>query len=431
MTPYKRTIKYLFSLEGLGIRPGLERMTALLSALGDPHLSYPAVHVAGTNGKGSTSAILSSILAEAGFRTGLYTSPHLVRLNERIRISGRPVSDNAVVEAAKAVKRASRRVERSAGQPTFFEFTTAMAFLLFRERKVGVAVIETGMGGRLDATNVITPLVSIITNIGIDHTEHLGATLKEIASEKAGIIKRGVPVITGEEGKAPIRVIRTASRRMRAPLYRLGADFSFRPKGAGVSPPFDFIGIDSRLPGLTTNLIGRHQLKNASLAVTAAEVLGRIGFVIPEKALRRGLRRVVWPGRLEVVRRKPLVIIDSAHNPDGAAVLKEALLNLRYKRLILVIGMMADKDISGVFSRLVPLSSLVILTSARTTRAASPALLMQKLSGYGVKKAASQGVAGAVDLALKEAGPDDCVCVAGSVYVAGEARERLLKKRRP
>jgi len=429
MPSYDRTIKYLFSLESLGFRPGLKRIRALLRELGDPHLSYRTVHVAGTNGKGSTSAMIEAVLTEAGYRTGLYTSPHLERFNERIRISRKLITDTEVVEVADAVRRASGKVKKSAGAPTFFEFTTAMALLYFKVKGVQIAVIETGMGGRLDATNVIRPLLSVITNIGLDHSEHLGDTLVEVAGEKAGIIKRATPVVTGEEGSGPLEVIKKASGRMGAGLYILGHDFSFRAGRGGISAPFDYQGVNSSIKGLRLNLPGAHQMKNAALALTAAYLLRDNGFFIPDGAVRAGLKKVLWPGRLEIVMKRPLVILDGAHNPDGAAALKEALRRLRFRRLILVLGIMADKDIGGILRELSPLASLIILTRARTKRAAGTRLLKEKSPACGARRISARTVPGALRAALGEAGPGDCVTVTGSLYVVGEARRHIFRNR--
>ena len=427
MPSYDRTIKYLFSLESLGFRPGLKRIRALLRELGDPHLSYRTVHVAGTNGKGSTSAMIEAVLTEAGYRTGLYTSPHLERFNERIRISRKLITDTEVVEVADAVRRASGKVKKSAGAPTFFEFTTAMALLYFKVKGVQIAVIETGMGGRLDATNVIRPLLSVITNIGLDHSEHLGDTLVEVAGEKAGIIKRATPVVTGEEGSGPLEVIKKASGRMGAGLYILGHDFSFRAGRGGISAPFDYQGVNSSIKGLRLNLPGAHQMKNAALALTAAYLLRDNGFFIPDGAVRAGLKKVLWPGRLEIVMKRPLVILDGAHNPDGAAALKEALRRLRFRRLILVLGIMADKDIGGILKPLAPIADVVIFTAPATPRAAPARLLLEMLKPYSKPALVEDTVALACKKALSLAKPKDAVCITGSFFTIGEAKKCLAK----
>ncbi len=326
----KDTLEYLYSLQSSGIKPGLRRVEALLKALDDPQKKFPSIHIAGTNGKGSTAAMTEAALIKAGFRTGLYTSPHLVRFNERIRISGRPVSDRVVAGAASAVREALRSLKGEEARPSFFEFTTAMAFLLFRDKKVDIAVIETGMGGRWDATNTAAPLVTIITNIEKEHTQYLGTTLAEIASEKAGIIKPGVPAVTAEEKPAALKAIKAAARKARSPLYILGRDFSTADGGGG---RLSYTGMGRSLPGLRLGLRGPFQRRNAACALAALEIFASAGFAIPDRAIRAGFGKTDWPGRVEVLSRRPLVLLDSAHNPSGAASLAGALREFRFKRL--------------------------------------------------------------------------------------------------
>ncbi|MEE9613399.1 MAG: folylpolyglutamate synthase/dihydrofolate synthase family protein [Thermodesulfobacteriota bacterium] len=430
MPSYRETIRYIYGLEALGIKPGLERIEALLSAMGSPEAAYPSILVGGTNGKGSTAAMMEAVLREAGFKTGLYTSPHLVRFNERIRVDGEEVANREVVRAAASVRMALGSI-KSGGimPPSFFEFTTAMAFERFREKKVDAAVLEVGMGGRWDATNVVTPLVSVITNVAMDHTRHLGSSLKDIAREKAGIIKEGVPVVSaveGGEGADALKSIEGISRERGAPLYLMGREFGV----SASSPPsggFDYRG-QLRLNGLSLNLAGPHQLKNAACALKTIELLRERGFDIPEGAVRRGLGRTVWPGRFEVAGRRPTVILDSAHNPAAALALKETLEGLGFKRLILVLGVMADKDIAGITGTLSPLASTVVLTSPGIERAAGTGTLKQELRDYPGRVVTRKRVSGAVRAALAEAGRNGTVCVTGSVFTVGEAR-RYMERR--
>ncbi|MDP2690743.1 MAG: Mur ligase family protein, partial [Deltaproteobacteria bacterium] len=306
----KDTLEYLYSLQSSGIKPGLRRVKALLKALHYPQKNFPSIHIAGTNGKGSTAAMMEAALIKAGFRTGLYTSPHLVRFNERIRISGRPVSDRAVAGAAAAVREALRSLKGEEARPSFFEFTTAMAFLLFRDKKVDIAVIETGMGGRWDATNTVAPLVTVITNIGKEHTEYLGATIAEIASEKAGIIKPGVPAVTAEEKPAALKAIKAAAGKARSPLYILGRDFSVTADEKG---PVSYTGMGKSLSGLRLGLLGPFQRRNAACALAALEIIADAGFATPDRAIRAGFGKPDWPGRVEVLSPpgRPLVLLDS------------------------------------------------------------------------------------------------------------------------
>lgn len=423
MASSKGVIEFLYSLEKHGIKPGLERIRALLDTLGNPQNSFRSMHVAGTNGKGSVCAMAASVLNEAGYKTGLYTSPHLLRFNERITVSGRQITHRELVEAASVTRAASRKA--GLGDMTFFEFTTAMAFVHFREKKAEFAVIETGMGGRLDATNLAIPMVSIITNIDLDHTAWLGRTIKEIAFEKAGIIKPGAPVVTGVEQKQALSVIRAKAKEAASPVYLMGRDFHASRGEKGL---IAYSGISGGLEGLKIGLPGAHQAKNAAVALAALEVLRAGGLDISERAVRAGMRKTRWPGRFEILSKKPLVILDGAHNPAGARALEEALEGVKKKRLILVIGMMADKEMGGILKELVPSSSLVIATAPQGERAARPDEVMELAAKYKKPVFAAPTVKDACKRALFEAAPGDCVCVSGSLFTVGEARDFLLKR---
>lgn len=427
MSSSSEILRYICGLERTGIRPGLGRIKKFLSVIENPQRSYPAVHVAGTNGKGSTSAMLASILTEAGYSVGLYTSPHLARFNERIRINGADISDKDLARIAARLK-GVEPLKGAADGPglSFFEFTTAIAFEYFREKKIDVVVIEAGMGGRLDATNVLRPLVSIITNVDFDHMDFLGGNLAAIAREKAGIIKPAAAVVTAEVKPEALAVIKAAALKKKVLLYQLGTDFAYKAgKDKNGLPFFDYTGIHAGLTDLGLSLRGPHQLKNGSCALAAVEILRRSGFKISAGAVRRGLRKAFWPARLEVACKRPLVIIDSAHNPAGAAVLKTALRGFRYKRLILVLGIMKDKDIDGFFKAIIPLADCIVLTAPKTTRAMSPEGLFKRLKSQDKLVLIRKNVKAALKAALKDAGPLDAVCVAGSIFTAGEARKAL------
>lgn len=415
------SLGFLYGLTKHGIRPGLRRIKEIVSLLGDPQASFPIVHVAGTNGKGSTSAIIASVLKEAGFRTGLYTSPHLEKFNERIQVSGKTITGPEMIRAIKAVKSASGKMT-GASPLTFFEFTTAMAFLHFRLKRVDIAVIETGMGGRFDATNVVTPEVSVITNIGMDHTRFLGVNLKEIAFEKAGIIKPGKPVVSGEDKKGPLSVIKRAAREMSSPLYEIGADFS----AAGTPGSFDYNGIRGSIEKLKLGLFGPHQIRNAACALAAIDVLKGKGFDIPLKAVRAGLSKASWPGRFEVLSRKPFVVLDGAHNPAGARALAIALEGLKVKP-VLVLGVMADKDIDGVLKEILPSCRMVVATSPQNERSESPLALFKKVERYGKEAVVKESVKDALKEAIQRAGPEGAVCVTGSLFTVAEARGYLRR----
>ncbi|MBI5885939.1 MAG: bifunctional folylpolyglutamate synthase/dihydrofolate synthase [Deltaproteobacteria bacterium] len=423
MSTSKEILKYLYGLERGGIKPGLERIERLVEALGNPQLAYPCVHVGGTNGKGSTAAMTASILMKAGYRVGLYTSPHLVRFSERIRINNREISNAALVKIATRVRKAARSVPASTGSVSFFEFTTAMAFEYFRQERVDIAVIEVGMGGRWDATNVVRPLVSVITTVDIDHTAYLGKSLAKIAVEKAGIIKKGVPVVCGESKAQAVGIIAKAANAAGAPLYRLGTEFDMTDGAAGLS----YRGINGRIDRLKLGLVGGHQKRNAACALAAVELLKEAGWRIPLKAIRDGLRGVSWPGRVEVLGCRPLVIIDSAHNPAGAATLSASLALFRYKKLFLVLGIMADKDIDGIMSALAPLAHTVIVCVPVCDRAASLDVMRDRAASYGKEVITAASVTAACKAALEAASAADAVCVTGSIFTVGEARSYLLR----
>ena len=446
--PYNYAFKYLYSLEKYGIRLGFERIKTLLKYLGNPQDKLNIIHVAGTNGKGSTAAITASILIKAGYKVGLYTSPHLVRFNERIRIDGKEIPDKNIAELVE-------RIRDSEQNYTFFEFTTAMAFLYFAEEKVDFAVMEVGLGGRLDATNVGRPLVSIITNIAKDHEAVLGNSIKDIAFEKGGIIKRDGILISAETKPAALGILRNECRKKGAVLYRLNKDFfienplvpilkweanqssTLKKKG---EMGFTFRGRRWFYQDVTLNLLGRHQYLNAACALAALEILEEKGFCISESAVRKGLHGVSWNGRLECISKKPLIILDCAHNPAGAAVLRDALLDLRMKnknnksKIILVLGVMADKDIKGILSILVPIADMVILTCPQLERAASLDLLYKHVPAYSKLEKAGrykdrvrliEGVKDACLYAMAEAAADDMICITGSVFTVGEAKKAL------
>lgn len=419
-------LSYLESLSRHGIRPGLERMVFLLDRLGHPEKVLRVVHVAGTNGKGSTAAILASVLTAAGYRVGLYTSPHLHSPNERLSIGGRLLP---LFRFARYVGRVARAaagcVRLGLEQPTEFEVVTAAMYLAFAGQGVDVLVQETGLGGRLDATNVVPPpLVSIIAPIGLDHTDHLGRTLAEVAREKAGIIKPGSAVVSAPQPAAAAAEIESAARRHGCTLIRVGRDVAVRAGPLTLEGgEFDYRGLAVAYEGLHVALSGRHQLTNAACALATIELLNRGGFRVGEEAVRAGLRSVRWPGRLEVLCRDPLILADGAHNPAGAQALRAAIRELLPgHRLILVMGVMRDKDARGMLAELAPLASLVVATSPGTPRALEPLALSLLAGEHGVKTVVEPDPRAALDLARAQAGPGGAVCVTGSLYLVGQVR---------
>ncbi|NVM20334.1 MAG: bifunctional folylpolyglutamate synthase/dihydrofolate synthase [Desulfobacterales bacterium] len=409
----------LYRLRRFGIKFGLETISRLAKGLGNPHGRYKCIHVAGTNGKGSIGAFLSSVLVQAGYKVGLYTSPHLIRFNERIQVKGVPISDKDVVQAAEAVQRIYAQGE----PPTFFECATAMAFHHFARQKVDWAILETGMGGRYDATNVVKPEAGVISNISIEHTEYLGNTLAKIAAEKAGIIKEGVGVVTGVRQKSALRVIEQAAAEKGVPLRRLGKQIKIRKDGDG---SFTYMGPKFRWPNVKVGLIGDHQITNAALALGALELLAEKGLRLADEAVYAGLAAARWPGRLEVVSEDPMIILDGAHNPSAARTLKKFLENgMASRRLTLVLGILNDKAWKQMLRELLPAADRVILTRPEYERAADPDVLASFAGSIKESVVVAPRVPDAVSLAMENAADGDAVCISGSLYTVGEAKAYL------
>jgi dihydrofolate synthase/folylpolyglutamate synthase len=442
---YAETLSYLFNLQRFGIKLGLANITALLKHLGDPHAGLPSVHIAGSNGKGSTAAFLTSVLRQAGFRVGLYTSPHLVDFSERIQVDGVPIPTARVVHFTERIRETVEKMTkdgelwRSSGPQfppagfdpqkntiTFFEFTTAMAFLHFRESKVDVAVLETGMGGRLDATNVIDPLLCLITSISLEHQQYLGKTLIQIAQEKAGIIKPKRPLFTSARQPRVLALLRQRCQELHSPFYAWGKDFAAKELGPQL---IHFRGRSHQWSELRLGLAGSHQVINASLASAGVEALMESGFAVQEEHLRKGLAGTKWPGRLELIGEHPRILLDGAHNPAATRVLRKALQDgFPRHRLILVLGIMADKDIPRMMADIVPLANLLILTRPRMDRAASLGVLGAQASPFQKPTVEVAEVDQALSRALAEAEDEDLILVTGSLFTVGEARSYLGSK---
>jgi len=383
----------------------LDRMRRLAADQGHAERTFRTLHIAGTKGKGSVATMAEAILRRAGYRTGLYTSPHLVDLRERIRIDGEDVSEPDFLWAMNRMERTLRRL-----RPTYFEIMTEAAFLIFAKNKVDYAVIEVGLGGRLDATNVVSPAACAITRIDYDHMDKLGHTLGAIAREKAGIIKPGVPVVTGAQRPSALRVIRRAARPLVPQVWR--------PVQAGTVLKFNVTGVLGKVYRCELPVLGAHQAQNAAIAIGLVEASG--AEVTPVE-VREALRHVRLPGRVEVVRRRPWVIVDTAHNPVSVRALRQAIGPLRRRRTVLVFGASADKDWRGMLRELGPVD-FTIFTRARSPRAAAPSELVRSRRGPAVRV---ERVDEAFALARALAGPRDAVVVTGSFYVAGEALASL------
>ena len=405
-------------LNGLNIdvmRFGLDAITDALSRLGNPQNDYPAILIAGTNGKGSTSAMTASILTRAGYRTGLYTSPHLLDIRERVVIGGKliPLARfNRIIGDIRDVIRKPL---------TYFEILTAAAFVYFREQKVDVAVLEVGLGGRLDATNVCDPLVSVITNISLEHTAWLGKTLDAIAREKAGIIKKNGVCITAAAQRKVRDVFASVCESQKSDLYCLGRDIRIRRQSDG---QVSYIGLFRSIDGLNIGLPGDHQRFNAALAIAAVEIAARKGLPVDDEAIRQGLCEIRWAARGEVLMDAPVFLLDGAHNPAGIQTLCRSLKNdFSYRRLILIFASLSDKNYSRMLRQLAPLADRIYLPRLGTQRAVPPERLARELRRMNIAALETQTVHEALQKALATAKKQDMICAAGSIYLAGEIKQ--------
>ncbi|MCX5842513.1 MAG: bifunctional folylpolyglutamate synthase/dihydrofolate synthase [Deltaproteobacteria bacterium] len=409
-------LERIYGLKSVDIRLGLDPVSRLLDRLHNPYNSYETILIGGTNGKGSIAAMVASILACGGFRVGLYTSPHLIDIRERIKVNQRMIALDEMMELIEEVQ------ERMTESVTYFEFLTAVAFLYFCRKGVDIAVVEVGMGGRLDATNVVTPLVSAISNISFDHEEHLGRSLGNIAREKGGIIKDGGVCITAVTQKSVIRVLEDICRERGAALFKVGGKIKVKELGNGF---FSYKGIKKRYERLMCPLKGRHQIENAAVALGVIEAAAMKGFSVNDDAVFAGIRDVQWPGRLEILQQAPMVVVDGAHNAAGVSALAKALKNeFSYTRLILIFGVLNDKDYRSMLKKLVPLADRLIITKPDTVRAMPPqeiAAVVQKWQDNDRIELA-ESPQEALKRALSIAGLDDMICVTGSLYLVGEIK---------
>jgi len=428
---YKEAIDLLNARgnEVQGIHLGLHRILAALRALGDPQLQFPAIHVAGTNGKGSVSALAERILREAGYKTGLYTSPHLVRVEERIQIEGRLVSRGRLaslisrVAEIEAVLLRDRTLER---RLTYFELITACAFLHFAQRKIDIAVVEVGLGGALDATNVVTAAVAVITGISHDHQELLGRTLPQIAREKAGIVKAGVPVVSGCRQAGVRKVVHRAARQAGAPLHEIWRLLRLEGGGTKTRPSFSVKTPQGWITRLRAGLAGRHQAVNGALAVSAVTRL--TGFPVTVTQVRRGLAGTRWTGRLDEFREPVRTLVDGAHNAEGADILAAHLRQLGVAGVDLVFGVLRDKDIAGMIRRLFPLAARIHLAPLANKRSADPFAVLALAPRFARRIRVYPHAQAALEGAWRECGRGGTVVVAGSLYLVGEVLP-LLRRR--
>lgn len=439
---YKEALEYLYSLTNYEIKStfayapqffDLGRVERLLDALDNPHRKFKSVHIAGTKGKGSTSAMLESVLRAAGYRTGLYTSPHLHSFRERIQVDNELIPEVDFAALTEQLRPLAERDE----ELTTFEVATALAFAYFAQVGVEIAVVEVGLGGRLDATNVVHPLVAIITTIGHDHMHILGNTLAKIAAEKAGIIKEEVPVVTAPQEHPALAIIERTCAEKQAPLHRVSREWQWRATKHSLEGQEFTVTARRRDPSFNSNmsykglyvpLLGKHQLRNAAVVLTTVEVLRSLGIEVSESATRQGLRDVVWPARFEVMGQHPYFVVDGAHNVDSARCLATTLQQyFPDLQPWFVLAILSDKDIPAILRQLLPRARGAFFARSRHPRAADPWGLEQESTRYAAPTQVIEDVGLATQRALEQAGPDRLVVTAGSFSTAGQARETWLR----
>jgi len=418
---YQETLNWLFGLEARGIKFGLSNTSELLERMGYPQRNFRSIHVAGTNGKGSVSALVASVLSMAGYRVGLYTSPHMVDFGERIRVDGVPLSHEDMLRLAEKVRGISDSMasESPEKRMTFFELTTAMAFERFAEMKVDWAVVEVGMGGRLDATNVLEPEVTVITRIGIEHTEFLGATIEEISEEKAGIIKPMTPVVTAARPNAGLEVIEARARRLGSPLRVLDRSLRYHL----VSSSLQGTVIEVKGSRLEAPMPGSYQAENMALAYATLMELDDPR--ITDEVLSQGFRVTRWPGRLEAVSRNPIIVLDATHTGEGAEAVAPEMRTMVGGDIILILGVLDDKDLEVMARQFGRISRIAIATSPKSKRSFPASTVEKALLPYVREVMRVEDVGEALRTALDMAAPDDAVLVTGSLYTLGEARRWL------
>jgi dihydrofolate synthase/folylpolyglutamate synthase len=412
---YQNTIEFLYSFEKFGILLGLENISFLLEELGNPQNKFKSIHVAGSNGKGSTSSYINGILSESGFRTAIYTSPHLNDFRERVKLGDEFISKQAIVNGAEIVRSIYDR-----DRTTFFEITTAIAFLEIASWNPDFAVIEVGLGGRLDATNVIAPLTTIITDISLEHEDYLGRGFAAIAREKSGIIKPGVPLVTGASRREARRVIIDTAREKSAPVREFGKDFWGRKTGIH---SFAYMSDRLSIPEIRLSMAGSHQIKNASIAIAAIEELTALGYTIETKDILNGIRNTNFPGRFEILSRSPDIVIDGAHTPEGMRLLKSTFQQVYPGvRPLILLGILQDKDYTKLVNIIAPLAKEVVCVEPQGGRALDSEHLSVLVSKLGIPAANAESIEDGFTMLRNKAQKHDVILAAGSLYMIGPVR---------
>lgn len=412
---YARTVSFLCGLERFGILLGLDNIAALLEKMGNPQRSFRSVHITGSNGKGSTASFIHGMVRAAGMRPALYTSPHLNDFRERIRLDGRLISEDAIIKATNKI-----RELYDPSRTTFFEFTTALAFDQISEFKPDLAVIEVGLGGRLDATNILAPEVSVITDVSLEHQDYLGSTIAAIAREKAGILKPGTSVVTGASRRQAREVILAEAQRLACPVREFGKDFR---AVRGANGFFSYESAYSRLEDIRLSMAASYQVKNAALAIAVVEELIKGDYVIPEEAIREGIFATRFPGRFELLAERPHVIIDGAHTPEGMRLLKSNIRRLfPNKDVRLLLGMLKDKNYRDLASIIAPIAKEVACVAPQSNRALEPEELSHLLQARGIPASPHETIEEGFDYLRSKADPNDLILAAGSLYMIGPVR---------
>lgn len=413
MSHYSDTLAWLYGLEVERMDLKLDRTTRALRLCREPHTQFPAIHIAGTNGKGSTAAMLHAVLSAAGYRVGLFTSPHLIDFCERIRLGRRYITEREVVDSVEVIRAC---IAPSELRLTPFEMMTVLAFRAFAQARVDIAVVEVGLGGRLDATNVLSPLVSVITSIGLDHQQYLGPTLSDIAREKGGIIKPGVPVVIGKLDSESLSILRHTAQDRQSPAIIYGQDFTLQEDASGRSR---YRGQQWQFDNLPVPLHGKFQRRNAAVACAALECIQTV-FPVTAAQVATGLQSVTWPGRLDIVSAQPFVIVDGAHNVQAMETLMAELpLLAPDKRVIFLFGVMRDKDWRAMVPVLGRIASEVVVTAVAQSRAEDPHMVHAVFSSHCPVRVIT-GAQAACRQLLSEAGPQDVIVVCGSLFLVGE-----------
>ena len=417
---FQESVSFLDSLSTGGIRLGLENTRRILQYLGNPQEKVPSVHVAGTNGKGSTCAFVQSILKASGYKTGLYTSPHFLDIRERFQINGKQISQKKFSDLVCVVRRATEMLKLPV---TYFEFGTVMAFLYFAEEDVDWSVIEVGLGGRLDATNLCKSRISIITSIALDHEKYLGSDLSEIGFEKASIIRKNGTVVADIQTEAVAKVVRDIVIDRRANLLQFGQDFNASRVFIGSrNQLMNYSDDKHQLGKLQVPLIGEHQIHNAGLAVSACFALKGEADKLTERSIRKGLESTQWPGRLEIVGDSPVILLDGAHNPESAKKMTVSLKeHFSFCKCIMIVAIMGDKAIEKITSILSETADQIILTGLQNSRAMDPKALREIFEKYDKPIEIIEEISYAISLAKKMAGPEDLICITGSLFTVAEA----------